>query len=216
MLIMLSLTYNNILGVNNLSNLSNLSNLKHQKNKLPLMILSSVVLCVIVAVFSVIVINSADDSMMQDKIDEHKISMQQAAAKVQKDFDTKSDFISATAASLSGSESNFDKLIEKKAKKLRKLEESGGFEHLLISDLSGNAYDADGTKYFVDNDDLFLKSQAGNSGISFKTKSDVAESQNHSIVYYLLRLCSMSPIIPIMRSIHIPECIFSAPTAIWS
>ena len=170
--------------MNNLSNLSNLRNLKPQKNKLPLMILSSVVLCVIVAVFSVIVINSADDSMMQDKIDEHKISMQQAAAKVQKDFDTKSDFISATAASLSGSESNFDKLIEKKAKKLRKLEESGGFEHLLISDLSGNAYDADGTKYFVDNDDLFLKSQAGNSGISFKTKSDVAESQNHSIVYY--------------------------------
>ena len=78
------------------------------------MIAASVVLCVIVAILSIIVINSADASMMQDKIDENKLSMQQAAAKVQKDFDTKADFISASAASLSGMEKSFDKLLEKK------------------------------------------------------------------------------------------------------
>ena len=158
--------------------------MKPQKNRLPLMIAASVVLCVIVAILSIIVINSADASMMQDKIDENKLSMQQAAAKVQKDFDTKADFISASAASLSGMEKSFDKLLEKKIGKLEKLAESGGFEKLLISDVDGNAYDSDNNTSAVSGMGYFNKAVAGQTGISERTQSGILSDGRSAIVYY--------------------------------
>ena len=158
--------------------------MKHQKNKLSLMILASVVLCVIVAIFCIIVINTADDSMMQDKIDENKISMQQAAAKVQKDFNAKSDYISAAADSLSGSENNFEKLIGKKSKELKKLAKSGDFELILIADPDGNAYDYEGNVYAVSKLAFFAKASAGHSGISGKINPGIPGVSNDAIAYY--------------------------------
>ena len=148
------------------------------------MILASVVLCVIVAIFCIIVINTADDSMMQDKIDENKISMQQAAAKVQKDFNAKSDYISAAADSLSGSENNFEKLIGKKSKELKKLAKSGDFELILIADPDGNAYDYEGNVYAVSKLAFFAKASAGHSGISGKINPGIPGVSNDAIAYY--------------------------------
>ena len=67
--------------------------MKSPKNRLPLMIVLSVVLCVIVAILSAVLINAADSSLMQTKIDENRSSMQQAAAKAEKDIGSKADFI---------------------------------------------------------------------------------------------------------------------------
>ena len=158
--------------------------MKPQKNRLPVMIAASVVLCVIVAVFSVILINSADDSMMRDKIDENKLSMQQAAAKVQKDIDAKADLISSSAVSLSGSEKSFDKLLEKKRREPKKIAGTGGFEKLLLSDLEGNAFDYKGSAFTVSGIGYFTKAVAGESGISEKAQSGVLDDGRSAIVYY--------------------------------
>ena len=131
--------------------------MKPYKNRLPLMIAASIVLCVIVTILSVIIINSADASMMQDKIDENRHSMQQAAARVEKSFGTKTEFIAAAAASLSGAEKDFDQLAAKKSSKLKKLEKSGSFEKILLSDPDGNAVDYEGTSYSVGSLSFFRK-----------------------------------------------------------
>ena len=158
--------------------------MKPQKNRLPIMIAASIVLCAIVAVLSVIMINSADDSMMRDKIDENKQSMQQAAAKVQKDLDTKSDFISASAASLSGTEKSFDKLLEKKSKELKKFAKSGGFEKLLMADTEGSAYDDKGNAFTVSGIGYYTKAVSGESGISEVPQNGITGSGKSSVVYY--------------------------------
>ena len=163
--------------------------MKPQKNKLPLLIASSVVLCVIVTILSVIVINSADGSMMQDKIDENKASMQQAAAKVQKDIDAKSDFIAAAAASLSGSENDFSKLLSRKKKELKKLADSGGFEKLVIADNLGNAYDSEGNVSSVIGRDYYNRAMSGGSGISESAESGSPIEGGEAIVYYAPITC---------------------------
>ena len=158
--------------------------MKPQKNRLPLMIAASVALCVIVSIFSIIVIHSADSSMTQEKIDENKISMQQAAAKVQKDFDTKEEFIAAAAASLSGTETDFSKLLGKKGKQLQKLAESGGFGKILLSDAEGKAYDYEGNTYAVSGIGFFNKAVAGESGISERLQAGVLDDDREAIVCY--------------------------------
>ena len=158
--------------------------MKPPKNRLPLMIAASVLLCVIVTILSVIMIKSADDSMMRDKIDENKLSMQQAAVKVQKEIDTKADFISASAATLSGSEKSFDKLLEKRGKELKKLAESGGFERLLISDTEGNATDQSGKTFKVSGIGYFSNAVAGQSGVAEKAQSGVLDEGRNAIVFY--------------------------------
>ena len=160
------------------------TDLKPHKNRLPLMIAASVVLCVIISSLSIIMIKYADDSMMQDKIDENKLSMQQAANKVQNELDNKSEFISASAASLSGNEKSFEKLLAKKAKKLKKIAESGGFERLLISDVNGNAYDYKGNTFTVSGIGYFNRALAGESGISEKAQGGILEKNKQAVVYY--------------------------------
>ena len=158
--------------------------LKPPKNRLPLMIALSVALCLIVTVLSVVLLHAADDSMLQEKIDENKVSMQQAAVRVQKDIDAKSDFISASAASMSGTESDFNKLLGKKSKELKKVAESGGFGKILISDTEGKAYDHEGNTYSVSGVGFFNDALAGKSGISERTQSGVLEDGSDAIVYY--------------------------------
>ena len=87
--------------------------MKAQKNRLPLIVAVSAVLWVVIIILSVILVDAADESMTQERIDENKASMQQAAANVQKEIDAKSAYIAEAAASLSGKEKNFDKLLEK-------------------------------------------------------------------------------------------------------
>lgn len=158
--------------------------MKPQKNRLPLMIVASVALCAVVTVLCVILINSADDSMMQDRIDENKLSMQQAASRVQKDIDAKSDFISAAAVSLSGSENDFEKLLLKKGKELNKLAESGGFDRVLISDTEGKAYDGEGNTYAVSGVGFFNRAVSGESGISDRPQGGVLDGGRDAVVYF--------------------------------
>ena len=148
------------------------------------MIAASIVLCVIVTILSVIIINSADASMMQDKIDENRHSMQQAAARVEKSFGTKTEFIAAAAASLSGAEKDFDQLAAKKSSKLKKLEKSGSFEKILLSDPDGNAVDYEGTFYSVGSLSFFRKAAGGASGISGREKCGVLAGGTDAIVCY--------------------------------
>ena len=158
--------------------------MKSHKNKLPLMIALSVVLCVIVAILSAVVINSADNSMMQDKIDENRSSMQQAAAKAEKDIGARADFISAAAASLSGTETDFDKLRDRKDKELTRLAESGGFGSVLLADTEGNAYDAEGSSLAVGDTDYFRRALSGESGLSGRTNRHPLEEGGEAVVFY--------------------------------
>ena len=64
--------------------------MKAQKNRLPLIVAVSAVLWVVIIILSVILVDAADESMTQERIDENKASMQQAAANVQKEIDAKS------------------------------------------------------------------------------------------------------------------------------
>jgi diguanylate cyclase (GGDEF) domain len=158
--------------------------MKSPKNRLPLMIVLSVVLCVIVAILSAVLINAADSSLMQTKIDENRSSMQQAAAKAEKDIGSKADFISAAAASLSGAESDFDRLRGKKAKELTKLAESCGFGSVLLADAEGTAYDADGNACSVGDTDFFRKAISGASGVSVMTNRHPLAQDGEAVVYY--------------------------------
>ena len=164
-----------VLGVNNL---------KPQKNRLPLLIAISAALCVTVTILSVIIVNASDRSITQDRIDEHRTSMQQAAAGIQKDIDAKSDFIAAAAASLSGKENDIDRLLSKKGKQLNKLAQSGGFGTILISDTGGKAYDSEGNTYSISGVGFFTKAVAGESGISGRTQSGVLNNGTEAVVYY--------------------------------
>ena len=158
--------------------------MKPQKNRLPLIIAVCAALFAAIAILSVIVINAADNSLMQEKIDENKSSMQQVAAAVKKGIDTKSDFIASTADSMSGAGNNFNKLLEKKGKKLKKLAESGGFEQILFSDTEGNAYDAKGNTFTVSGIGFFDRAIAGKSGISERAQSGVTDGGGSAIIYY--------------------------------
>ena len=158
--------------------------MKLHKNRLPLIIAASVAICVSVTILSAILIRSADNSMAQDRIDENKISMQQAAASVQKDFDAKSDHISAAAASLSEKEIDFDMLLSKRAKGLKKLAKSGGFDKILLADVSGKAYDYEGNTYAVSGIGFFDNALAGSSGIAERPQNGVLDGGRDAIVYY--------------------------------
>ena len=158
--------------------------LKPPKNRLPLMITVSAVLCAVVAVFSVIIIRSADESMMRDRIDENKLSMHQAAEMVQAEIVEKKELISASAASLSGTEKSFDKLLKKKGKAFKKIAGAGGFDKLLIADLEGNASDVKGNAYTVSGIGFFNKAIAGESGVSDKPQSGLLDDGGSAVVYY--------------------------------
>lgn len=158
--------------------------MKPQNNRLPVMIGVSAALCIIITVLSFMVINYTDNSMIQDKIDETKPFMRQAAASVQKDFDSKSESVSDAALSLSGSQNSLKKLLKEKSKEFKKLTQKSQFERLLLSDTKGNAYDADGNKYAVGKLDFFAEALKGKTGISRKAYADLFDDGIPAIVYY--------------------------------
>ena len=158
--------------------------MKAQKNRLPLIVAVSAVLWVVIIILSVILVDAADESMTQERIDENKASMQQAAANVQKEIDAKSAYIAEAAASLSGKEKNFDKLLEKNGKKLKKIAGSGGFGKVLIADTAGKAYDHEGNTYAVSGIGFFDKALSGASGISERVQGGVLDDGGEAVVYY--------------------------------
>ena len=158
--------------------------MKAQKNRLPLIVAVSAVLWVVIIILSVILVDAADESMTQERIDENKASMQQAAANVQKEIDAKSAYIAEAAASLSGKEKNFDKLLEKNGKKLKKIVGSGGFGKVLIADTAGKAYDHEGNTYAVSGIGFFDNALAGASGISERVQGGVLDDAGEAVVYY--------------------------------
>lgn len=158
--------------------------LKWSKIRLPILIAASVVLCVIISVFSLVVIGSADRSMMEDKFNENKTSMQQTTAKVQKDITAKSDFIRSTAETLSQKESDFDELLKRHQKSLQTYADNGGFAAVLLSDTEGNAYSKEGEVGSIGDRDYFQIARSGRSGVSERVKPRIATDGAYAVVYY--------------------------------
>lgn len=155
--------------------------MKVNKVRLPILIFTSVLLCIIVAIFSAVVINSADSSMISDQIDEHKSSMQQAAEKVQKDITAKYSFICNTADMLSNSGKDFEALSIQKD--LKNYAESGGFAGVVIIDPNGKAYDSSGETAQLEDRDYFKKALSGQSNISQRVKSRLSMDSTYIISY---------------------------------
>lgn len=155
--------------------------MKVNRIRLPFLIVTSILLCVIVAIFSGIVINAADNSMISDQIDEHKVSMQQAAAKVQKDITTKYAFICNTADTLSNSGKDFEALTNEKD--LKNYAESGGFASVIAIDPSGTAYDFSGETVQLDDREYFKTALGGQANISERVKSRLSVDSTYIIAY---------------------------------
>ena len=158
--------------------------MKLSKIRLPILIAASVILCVVISVFSLVVISSADRSMMEDKFNENKVSMQQTTAKVQKHISAKSEFIRSTAETLSQKETDFDELLERHQKSLQTYADNGGFAAVLLSDTDGNAYVKEGEVSSVADRDYFKIAVSGRSGISDRLKPHVATDSAYAVVYY--------------------------------
>lgn len=158
--------------------------LKQSKIRLPILIGASVILCVIISVFSLVIIGSADRSMMEDKFNENKTSMQQTTAKVQKDITAKSDFIRSTAETLSQKEADFDDLLKRHQKSLQTYADHGGFSVVLLSDGEGNAYTKEGKAVSISDRDYFQIASSGRAGISERLKPRVATDSAYAVVYF--------------------------------
>ena len=158
--------------------------MKQSKIRLPILIGASVILCVIISVFSLVIIGSADRSMMEDKFNENKTSMQQTTAKVQKDITAKSDFIRSTAETLSQKEADFDDLLKRHQKSLQTYADHGGFSVVLLSDGEGNAYTKEGKAVSISDRDYFQIASSGRAGISERLKPRVATDSAYAVVYF--------------------------------
>lgn len=158
--------------------------LKSVKSRLPILIAASVVLCLLIAGLSTALINSADSSMMEDLISRNKASMQQTAAALQKDFDTKSDFLGSVSKSISGEAKDFDVLLNRHKGHLASYAENGGFDTVLLADTDGNAYDAAGNAFDVSARDYFGLALKGAAGLSGRIDAPVGTSLPAAVVYY--------------------------------
>ena len=158
--------------------------MKSSKSRLPILICASVILCVIISILSMVVINSADRSMMEDKINENKASMQQITSNVQKDITAKRDFIQSMASAVSSNASDFESVISQHSRDLQSYAENGGFAQILISDTNGNAYNSDGETFDISGRNYFKRALAGGSGISDRIKTQVPIGSEYAVVYY--------------------------------
>lgn len=129
-------------------------------------------------------ISSADTSMIEDKIEENKASMQQAAAGVQKDITAKCDFIISVANTLSGSEQKMDTVISRHKKHLASYADNGGFSVVLIGDMEGNVYNADGDTFQLGTRDYYQNAVLGVSGVSDRIKPLMDIGSPYAVVYY--------------------------------
>ncbi|MBQ5544557.1 MAG: hypothetical protein IIU00_02690, partial [Clostridia bacterium] len=129
-------------------------------------------------------ISSADTSMIEDKIEENKVSMQQAAAGVQKDITAKCDFIISVANTLSGSEQKMDTVISRHKKHLASYADNGGFSVVLIGDMEGNVYNADGDTFQLGTRDYYQNAVLGVSGVSDRIKPLMDIGSPYAVVYY--------------------------------
>lgn len=158
--------------------------MKSTNSRLPILIAASVVLCLVISALSMAVINSADRSMMEDKVNENKASMQQTTANVQKDITAKCDFIRSMANAISDSEEDFDKVISRHRKDLRSYADNGGFVSVLIADTEGNAQNLDGESFSIADRSYFKAAVKGNSGVSDRVKTRIPVGSDYVVVYY--------------------------------
>lgn len=158
--------------------------MKSSKSRLPVLIGVSVVLCIIVSALSMVVISSADRSMMGDKINENKASMQQTTANVQKDITAKLDFIKSMAEAVSGNAPDFESVISHHRNDLKSYADNGGFATVLISDTEGNAYASKGDPVNISGTSYFKTAVAGGSGISDRITSHVDVGSDYAVAYY--------------------------------
>ena len=155
--------------------------LKVSKIRLPILISASVLLCVIMAVLSLIVINSADNNMMSEQINEHKFSMQQTTEKVQKDISAKYAFICNTADTLSNSGKTFEELSV--VNNLKNYAESSGFACVMLVNTDGSAYSSSDKTLNVSDREYFQKAIEGKPNISGRVKSSLSAISTYIISY---------------------------------
>lgn len=158
--------------------------MKSGKSRLPILIAASVVLCLVISALSMVVINSADRSMMEDKINENKASMQQTTANVQKDITAKCDFISSMANAISDSGADFEAVMTRHKKDLKNYADNGGFVTVLLADTEGNAYNLNEEAFTVGDRDYFKTAVKGNSGVSNRVKTRVPIGSDYAVAYY--------------------------------
>ena len=158
--------------------------MKYRKIRLPILIAASVILCAVIAVFSLVVIDAADRSMMEDKFNENKFSMLQTTANVQKNITAGYDFIRSTADTLSKKEQTFDELLARHRKSLPSYAESGGFAAVLLADAEGNAHDKEDAVLSVADRDYFRIAMSGRAGISGRLKPRTSVGAPYALVFF--------------------------------
>lgn len=155
--------------------------LKISKIKLPVLITASVVLCVIVTCLSITIINSFDQSMMEEHVNEHKASMQQVTDNVQKDIESKYNFIRHTTDTLSDSGKDFGYIST--AKNLKNYAKNGGFVSVIAINPDGIAYDSSGQKVDVSDRDYFQKAMNRVANISERLTSRFPKQAKYAVAY---------------------------------
>lgn len=155
--------------------------MKISKVKLPALIVSGVLLCIIVAVSCITVINAFDKSIVDEHINEHKASMQQVTAKVQEDIESKYDFICRTADTLSDSGRDFSYIS--KSRNLKNYAKNGDFVSVIAITSDGTAYDSAGNKIDVSDREYFIKAVSGKSNISERLQNRFDSEQKHVIAF---------------------------------
>lgn len=171
-------------GKENINFRQDVITLKSVRSRLPILITASVILCLIISGLSMVLISSADNSMIEDKIKENKASMQQATAGVQKDITAKCDFIASVANTLSGSEQTLNAVLSHHKQHLRSYAANGGFVDVLIADMEGNAYNADGDLFPIGSRKYYQSAVLGVSGVSERVKSLIDTGTPYAVVYY--------------------------------
>lgn len=155
--------------------------LKVSKIKLPVLIAASVVLCIIVTILSITVINSFDNSMMEEQISEHKASMQQVTENVQKNIETKYNFIRQTADTLSDSGKDLSYISS--SQNLKNYAKNGGFDGVIAISPDGIAYDSSGHTSDVGDRDYFQKAMNRTGNISGRLKSRFPDIAKYAVAY---------------------------------
>ena len=158
--------------------------MKWSKMRLPILIAASVILCVMISVFSLVIIGAANRSMLEDRLVENKASMQQVTSKVQKAITAKSDCIRSTAESLSRKDPDFDVLLKRRQKSLSAYAKNGGFSEVLLSDREGNVYGKEGKVDSIGDKAYFKSAVSGRSGVSEPLQSSVAADGGFVVIYY--------------------------------
>lgn len=169
--------------------------LKISKVKLPALIVSGVLLCVIVAASCITVINAFDRSITDEHINENKASMQQVTAKVQKDIESKYGFICRTADTLSDSGKDFSYIS--KPRNLKNYAKNGDFVSVIAITPDGIAYDSAGNKVDVSDREYFIKAATGKSNISERLQNKF-DSEEKNVVAYAAPIYSEEKLIAVL------------------